>query len=79
MPGKFLSPEASLKLIELARRPYRPKEIIALRENIGAKTRLAEFRESAEGIIDKNLVSEIVAMKLHLDKLYCDWAQGKIS
>ena len=76
---RILNPELSLKIFELAQKPYRPKEIIDLKEEIEAKTRLAELRASFSGVIDTVLVKEIVDMKLRLDGLYLDWAEGKIS
>lgn len=77
--AQFLSGEEMLKAAELAKSPYRPKEILNLKEEIEAKTRLAEFRATITGAIDQNLIDEIVAMKICLDGLYCDWVQGRIS
>lgn len=79
MGVKFLSPEAALRVIELAGNSYRPKEIIALKDQIDGETRAAEVNASITGCVDMNRINKIVAMKLELDALYGEWAEGKIS
>lgn len=76
---RVLTPEETSRMFELAEKPYRPKEITDLKEQIEAKTRLAEFRFSVNGLIDHELIQEIVKMKLELDALYGDWIDGKIA
>jgi len=75
MGFKVLSPAAAMKALELAGKSYRPKEIVELKEAIENKTRLAELRASLTGTIDQELIHEIVAMKLELDRLYGEWAE----
>jgi len=43
------------------------------------ETRVAELRCSATGVIDPVQVQKIVGMKLHLDSLYIDWVNSKMS
>ncbi len=76
---KFLSPEASLKALELAKSQYRPKAIIDLKNEIEGETRAAELALSVENVIGKARIEKIVRMKLQLDALYAAWAEGKIS
>jgi hypothetical protein len=78
MPGKFLSPEATIRMIELAQNPYRPPQIVKLREEIEGETRAAEVASSISGVIDMARVQKIVGMKLELDRLCCLWAEGEI-
>lgn len=73
MAFRVLAPEETKKVFELAESPYRPKEILDLKAQIDSKTRLAEFRASVEGVIDEDLVHEIVQMKFRLDSLYSLW------
>ena len=75
---KFLEPELAIKFIEMCSRPYRPPQIIALREKIAGANRSAELHFSATGQVDENKVRQILRMKLKLDDLSMDWAQGKI-
>ena len=76
---KFLNPGATVRILELAKGFYRPKEIIDLKERIEAETRAAELNVSVTKVIDCRRVEKIVKMKLELDALYVDWAQGKLS
>lgn len=78
MTKRFLSREAALHALELAKSSYRPKEIVELKEEIDAETRVAELNASVTGNIDLARVLKIVKMKLRLDALYADWAEGKI-
>ena len=78
MSHQFLSPEAARRALELAGKPYRPKEIRELKDQIEKETRVAELKCSATGVIDPDAVQKIVGMKLELDNLYADWAEGKI-
>lgn len=78
MGMRFLSPEAVLRALELSRSSYRPKEIIDLQREIEIEIRIAELHTSAAGSIDMIRVQKIVGMKLRLDALYADWAEGKL-
>jgi hypothetical protein len=78
MSGEFLSPEATIRIIELARNPYRPPQIVKLRKEIEGETRAAELARSIYGVIDMDRVQKIVSMKLELDRLCFLWAKGEI-
>lgn len=73
MALRVLSKEESLLAFELAKNETRPREIIELKEKIEAKIRVAELREALTGVIDEDLVHEIVQLKLYLDSLYGQW------
>ncbi len=72
--SEFLSTKEVGKLFELAKKPYRPKEIIELGEKIERETKVAELKASV-GVIDQEHIQKIVKMKLQLDGLYCDWVE----
>jgi len=78
MARRFLSHEAAQRALELADKSYRPKEIRELKDQIEKETHVAELKCSATGTIDPDAVQKIVGMKLELDNLYADWAEGKI-
>lgn len=78
MAHRFLSPEAARRMCELGNKPYRPKEIRELQEQIEAETRVAELKHSATGVVNPKAIQKIVQMKVDLDNLYGDWAEGKI-
>lgn len=78
MAVKFLSPEASTRMLKLAESTYRPKVILELKEEIEGETRAAELNASITGSIDLDRVQGIVKMKLRLDRLYTDWAEGRL-
>lgn len=75
---KVMSKESVFKLMELTKQPYRPPQIVALKEQIEAKNRVAELKYTATGNIDPADIREIVHMKLDLDGLYALWAEGKL-
>lgn len=77
MSMRLASPETAIRLLHLAGQSYRPPEILRLKEDIEAKTRVAELRASV-GIINPMDVAEIVQMKLELDGLYILWAEGQL-
>lgn len=80
MSDRFLSPQAAMQLMNLAEsKTQPPKVILDLKAEIEGKTRVAELRATVTGEVDENLVQEIVGMKLRLDGLYGDWAEGKLS
>ncbi len=76
---RFLSPEATLRLLGLAKSPYHPKVIVDLKNEIEAETRAGELAFSIEKVVDEKCIEKIVQMKLQLDALYGAWAEGKIS
>ena len=78
MAVKFLSPEASTRMLKLAEGTYRPKVIIELKEEIEGETRATELNASITGSIDLDRIQSIVEMKLRLDGLYVDWAEGRL-
>ncbi|MFZ2226379.1 MAG: hypothetical protein WA064_01965 [Candidatus Moraniibacteriota bacterium] len=78
MAIKILSPEAAMRMMELAENQYRPTQIVALKAEIEGETRAAELSASVTGTIDYARVQKIVALKLKLDHLYGAWAEGKI-
>lgn len=79
MAAECLSYQEVLRARELAKNSYRPKEVLDLQKEIEGKTRVAELRFSVSGVMDKDLISEIVQMKLHLNGLYCKWIRGELS
>lgn len=76
-PEGVLSSEATVRLMELAKQPYRPPEILKLKEEIEVSIRIAELKASA-GPVDPKEIARIVNMKLELDRLYGLWAEGKL-
>ena len=79
MEMKFSHPESAVRLLDLAQRAYRPKEIQELAATIEGETRVAELRFSTTGVVDEERIKKIVEMKLRLDILYASWAEGEIS
>lgn len=73
-----LPPRLMSKASELASQPYRPPEIVQLKEEIEGEIRAAELHVSVTGSIDFERVRKIVAMKMKLDNLYISWVEGKI-
>ena len=78
MEMQFLSTEATMRVLELASKPYRPKAIVDLKELIAGEIRAAELAHSITGVIDNERIQTIVAMKLELDGLCCAWAEGRL-
>ena len=66
MSMKFLNPEEASIVLELASKPYRPKEIIDLKDEIKSEIRAAELNVTITGVIDLVCVQKIVEMKLCL-------------
>lgn len=67
---KVLNKEDVFRFMELARKPYRPSKIVEFKEEIEAKTRVAELTYNTIGSINPADIQEIVRMKLDLDNLY---------
>ncbi|GEM_PF-4155376 len=78
MAFRKLSHEATLRVLELGKKKYRPPEIVALKEKIDAETRAAEITASITGTVDTSKIYEIVRLKVELDNLYARWAEGKL-
>lgn len=78
MSHRFLSPLEVARMMELADKPYRPPQIIELKEKIENETKAAELRASITGVIDEESVQRIVAMRLELDVLYGKWTIGEL-
>lgn len=78
MSTRFATPEEVQRMFELAERPYRPKQIVELKEKIEGETRALELNVSVTGAIDQERVQRIVGMKLELDRLYGLWTTGEI-
>ena len=76
---EFLSPEKTLKFLEISETSILSKDIADLKEEIERETHVAELRCSVTGVIDPVQVQKIVGMKLHLDSLYIDWVNSKMS
>ena len=57
---KFLSPLASKRMAELASSPYRPPQIIKLKEDIEAKTKALELKTSVSGQVSQGEIDKIV-------------------
>ena len=75
----MLSLGATERLLQLAQSGATPPpEIIELKQQIEAETRVAEFHLTINGIIDMDEVDKIVKMKLQLDYLYGEWAEGRL-
>ncbi len=78
MTLRFSSPEETLRAMELAKRPYRPPEIIEQQRRIEEETRTLELRECAGEPVTAEDIQRIVGMKLELDRLYTLWIKGKL-
>ncbi len=79
MSIRILSPEATMRALELAKSSYRPKQIVDLKERIAGETRRLQLRLDCGQSVDDEDARAVVQMKLELDGLYADWAEGKIS
>lgn len=76
--GKFLDEKYMERALKLAESDYRPKEIIALKDKIERETKLLE-KLAAEGVpVIEDAIKAVVGLRLDLDRLYTDWAEGKI-
>ena len=76
--ARILNKEVALRALELAKHEYRPAQILELKEQIEAETRVAQLKANTTGTPDPEDVKKIVRMKIELDNLYADWAEGKI-
>ena len=75
---KFLSSKAVARALELTKSLYRPPQIVKLKEEIEAKTKALELKLSVSGQVSQEEINKIVRMKLQLDSLYAQWAEGGI-
>lgn len=78
MAVRVLSPEAVVRMTELAKSNYRPKAIADLKAEIDGDTRAAALRLSVTRVVDRATIAAIVQKKLQLDALYAAWAEGEI-
>ena len=78
MAIKVLNPENVLNFLIKTKDEPVPDVIKDLKEKIECKTKALELRQSAGEPILQNDIQDIVQMKLQLDGLYCDWAEGKL-
>lgn len=78
MSLKFLSFTEVERAMELAAKPYRPKIILDLQEEIEGEKRVAEVRFASTGVIDQKHAHKIVEMMLQKDALYGAWVRGEI-
>jgi len=76
---RTLSQEAAGRMMDFEKSSYRPQEIIDLEEQIKMKVREARKDAMRNRVINKKYIKEITNMNSHLDNLYMDWAEGKIS
>ncbi len=76
---RFLSPDAARRLLELARRPYRPRDIRDLKREIERDFQAAERYACETGMIDDDQVDAIAAKRLQLDGFYGAWAEGQLN
>ena len=65
----------TLSMLQLAAKPYRPPEAIALREEIDGRMRALELRTSVLGLasVTKEDIEEITFLRLKLDRIYLNW------
>ena len=75
---KFLSPRTNKRMLDLVGNPYRPPQILKLKEDIEAKTKALELKSSVSGQVNQSEINEIIRMKLQLDRLYAQWVEGEI-
>lgn len=75
---RMLSQQEIRRMMELAQKPYRPPQIVELKERIEAETRVAQLKTDTTSVVDHEAVQKIVQMKLELDRLYTLWTEGKI-
>lgn len=74
----LLNQAAVQRATMLAQSSYRPPEIRQLTEAIEGEERAAEVRLAITGEVDAAVIDRIVGMKLQLDALYADWAEGTL-
>lgn len=75
---RAMDPRVLRRASQLAQLSYRPKIINDLKQNIALFTREAEFIAKTTGQIDLPRVRQIAGMRLELDGLYYQWAEGEI-
>lgn len=75
----FLAPADALHLLDLARSKVPPPpEITQLKAEIAGQQRILELRASMNVPVTEADIHAIVQMKLRLDGLYGQWAQGNL-
>ena len=78
MHVRFLDADAAMRFIELVRDGVEPpKKIRQHKERIvAAEKQLAFQRRMSGGLVAQSDAYHVEALKMELDELYCDWAQG---
>ena len=77
---RTLTPDAAQRLLDYRKRGVPvPLVITELKQKIEDETRLAEQHTERTGQIDHDHIDGIVELKLNLDDLFADWAEGKIT
>lgn len=73
-----LSVEETRRAMELAAKPYRPREILEQQKRIEEETAVLELRASTGQEVTEDDTKKVVVMKLELDRLYTSWILGEI-
>ena len=77
---RTLTLDAAQRLLDYRRRSVPvPPVITELKQKIKDETRLAEQHAERTGQIDLDHIDGIVDMRMKLDGLFADWAEGKIT
>lgn len=77
MPMRVLSTEATMNMLRMAQEGVEPPpKILEHKERLEAMTQAAERRHQLYGVIDPVEMDYLLSMKLALDTLYGDWAEG---
>ncbi len=79
MNARVMSSDEFFRLVGLQLGKYRPKEIVDLNAEIEGETRALEVNAQITGVVGREWAGSIAQMKLRLDGLYMDWAEGRIS
>jgi len=74
---EFMSSKGVARLLNLRDEP-RPAQIVQLQAEIKGKTDALVVSASVTGRIDEDRAREIVLMKLELDRLVGQWAEGEL-
>jgi len=81
---QFMSREAALDLMRLSEevssgKRKLPKEIEDKKKEIAKATRKAELFVIMLGVVDEGMVMQVVRLKIDLDRLYAQFAEGTIN
>ncbi|MFA5872247.1 MAG: hypothetical protein WC858_06055 [Parcubacteria group bacterium] len=78
MSAIIIGQTAEQRLLDLKGNPYRPWLIVKLQQEIEGEVRAMQLRETVTGVADREYNLKIICMKLDLEQLYTDWAEGLI-